>query len=80
MLEEDSTFVPTLLDLPVVDINLYVEIDTRDGYEYHKVFGYRLDKSGSLSAILSDTRNPNSFRYVLIAKPSGLKKMRERAV
>ena len=55
----------TFLQLDIIDINSFVEIDTKDGYEYHKIYSYSLDKDGSLITIFS---NASVLRHVATAK------------
>lgn len=54
MLRKGSSFDATFIQLDAVNINSFVEIDTRDGYEYHRVCSYLLDNDDSLIAIFYD--------------------------
>jgi hypothetical protein len=61
----------TLLHLAVVANNLFVEIDTRDWYEYRKAIGCHLDRKGVLSTLVADSRSKNKLHSVTIAKTTG---------
>jgi hypothetical protein len=77
----DSPFDTTGLHLEVLDYNVFVEIDTRNGYEYHKVYGYTLKNDGTLNAILSDvSNNESSFQYKVVAKATDLRRGKEKGV
>lgn len=71
MIRKGRSFDATFLQLYAININSFVEIDTKDGYEYHKIYSYRLDKDGSFIAVFSDA---GVLRHVAIAKATGLRR------
>lgn len=68
MLRKGSPFDATFVQLDAVNINPFVEIDTKDGYEYHKVCYDLLDNDGSLIAIFSDAH------HIEIARATSLRR------
>lgn len=51
MLKKGSSFDATFIQLDAVNINSFAEIDTKDGYEYHRICSYLFDNDGSLITI-----------------------------
>jgi hypothetical protein len=72
-----SPFESTLLYCELVGNNICVEIDTQNGYEYHKVIGCRPKMDGVLNVLFVDLRNNNRIHSVTIARATAL--IRERA-